>query len=80
MEDICDRVVVREAREYAEEMSAVHEGAWKVEDIRVAHMMGAMRTRRRLCNVIRESGVCGGLSEEQVGRLLTAIMAVESMG
>ena len=75
-----DRVIIREAREYAEEMAAVHEGTWRVEDVRVAHMMGALRTRTRVCNVIRESGACGGLTAAQVERLLTAIMAVESMG
>lgn len=43
-----------------------------------AYMIGAVKTLKRVCNVIQESTNVGGLTKGQLNKLLLVIEAVES--
>lgn len=43
-----------------------------------AYMVGAVKTLKRVCNVIKESANVGGLTQDQLNKLLLAIEVVES--
>lgn len=42
-----------------------------------AYMIGAVKTLKRVCNVIQESANVGGLTQDQQNKLLLAIEVIE---
>lgn len=42
-----------------------------------AYIIGAEKTLKRVCNVIQESANVGGLTQEQLNKLLLAIEVIE---
>lgn len=42
-----------------------------------AYMIGAEKTLKRVCNVIQESANVGGLTQDQLNKLLLAIEVIE---
>lgn len=49
------------------------------ESIAAAYIVGAEETLRRVCNIIRESAKCGGLTQEQAKALIGLIEHIESL-
>lgn len=68
------------SEEYADSMSAAKpaDTSFSRGDIAAAYIIGAEKTLRRVCNVIRESGAVGGLTGSQTERLLGVIELIES--
>lgn len=49
------------------------------ESIAAAYIVGAEETLQRICNVIRESAKCGGLTQVQSKALIGLIEHIESL-
>ena len=79
MENDNHKLIGQLALEYTEYMSGSDDNAeFTGGDIAAAYIIGAEKTLRRVCNVIRYSAEISGLSKEQADTLLRAIEAVES--
>ena len=53
--------------------------AFTRESIAAAYIVGAEETLRRVCNVIRQSAVCGGITHTQSDMLIGLINHIESL-
>lgn len=73
------RLISDLSKEYVESLSqGDHEATFTCGDITAAYIIGAEEALRRVCNVIRESAVAGGLTSYQSQRLIGVVELIES--
>lgn len=69
------------SEEYADRMSdGDFNKTFDRGDIAAAYIIGAEETLNRVCNVIRESAVVGGISLQQSQTIIRIIQAIEQRG
>lgn len=79
MENDNHKLIGQLALEYTEYMSGSDDNAeFSGGDIAAAYIIGAEKTLRRVCNVIRYSAEICGLTADQADKLLSAIEAIEN--
>lgn len=67
------------SQRYADRMAAGDETrTFGRSSIAAAYIIGAEETLHRICNIIRESSVCGGLQPRQAQVLLNIINEIEN--
>lgn len=72
-------LITRLAVKYADSMASGENPAlFSREALAAAYIIGAVETLHRLCNIIRESAVVGGISHTQESKLLEIIDTIEN--
>lgn len=66
------------SEQYAAKMLEVSGDSFTKANIAAAYIIGAEETLQRVCNVIRHSAKCNGLTQTQCATLLSAIQLIES--
>lgn len=78
MEEDKHKLIAGLSIEYTERMCDSDDNAeFSPGDIAAAYTIGSEKTLRRVCNVIRESCIVGGITDDQTAKLLSAIESVE---
>ena len=73
------RLISDLSKEYTESLSQSNpEATFTCGDIAVAYIIGAEEALQRVCNVIRESVLAGGLTSYQSQRLIGVVELIES--
>lgn len=66
------------SEKYADRMCEGGKDTFSRGSITAAYIIGAEATLHRVCNVILESGRCGGISPRQSGALINLIQQIEA--
>lgn len=73
------RLISDLSKEYTESLSKGNsEATFTCGDIAAAYIIGAEEALQRVCNVIRESVLAGGLTSYQSQRLIGVVELIES--
>lgn len=78
METDNHRLISDKSEEYAERMcEGNNDKMFGRGSIAAAYIIGAEETLHRICNVIRESAIIGGISRQQSQTLIRIIQSIE---